>query len=248
MASQRVLVTGAAGRIGAAFVSAHAQHYQFRLADRVLPPGAEHDPRWMRLDITDAVACEAACVDIDTVLHLAGDASTLADFQSSLLDNNIVGTYNIFTAAAKQRCQRVIFASSIQTVAGYPFTKQVQPESPHRPVTMYGVSKCFGEAVASYFAATHDLSCIVIRIGNYAETPPASTLSAHGLSSYLSVRDCHQLFRRCIETPNIPFAVVHGLSANRFPRLNLDETTALLGYVPQDDSFAFLQLHDNDPW
>ena len=69
MALHRVLVTGAAGRIGSAFVRATAEQYAFRLGDRVLPPEAGANPAWMQVDITDPMACEIACAGMDTVLH-----------------------------------------------------------------------------------------------------------------------------------------------------------------------------------
>ena len=46
-----------------------------------------------------------------------------------------------------------------------------------------------------------------------------------------------QLLVRCVETPDIPFAIVHGLSDNRIKRLDINSTKALLGYAPQDDGF-----------
>ena len=163
-----------------------------------------------------------------------------------MLEHNIKGTYNLFAAAAKQHCRRVIFASSIQTLEGYPRDTQVHPEMPVRPTNMYGVSKCFGEAVASYFATTQDLSCIVVRIGQYSEEEPSPAWSAHGLSRYLSVRDCQHLLRRCIEVEGIRYAVVHGVSANRFGRFNLEATRELLGYAPQDDGFASVLLQESE--
>jgi hypothetical protein len=47
-----------------------------------------------------------------------------------------------------------------------------------------------------------------------------------------------QLLAQCIEAPDITFAIVHGLSENRFKRLDLTSTRDLLGYAPQDDAFA----------
>jgi nucleoside-diphosphate-sugar epimerase len=76
----------------------------------------------MPLDITDLVACKAACEGMDIILHLAAYPSPFAEFYDALLPNNIQGTYNVFAAAATQRCQRVIFASSIMTMQGYPLT------------------------------------------------------------------------------------------------------------------------------
>jgi hypothetical protein len=63
-------------------------------------------------------------------------------------------------------------------------------------------------------------------------------MTFRNLSAYLSRRDMNQLLTRCIETPDIDFAIVHAISNNRIKLLDLTETRALLGYEPQDDGFA----------
>jgi len=103
---------------------------------------------------------------------------------------------------------------------------------------MYGVSKCFGEAVAACFAQAEGLSSIAIRIGAYEAPWVRAAPTPDWLSAYVSVRDMNQLLVCAIETPGIDFAIVHGVSNNRIKRLDLTETRALLGYEPQDDGFA----------
>jgi nucleoside-diphosphate-sugar epimerase len=246
-ARRRVLLTGAAGGIGQAFFRAARDRYSFRLADREVIAaetleGDEHDHEAFQLDLVEIDACKRACEQIDTVVHLAADANPAAPFYESLLDNNIKATYNIFRAARDRGCRRVIFASSAWVMGGYAPDVQLAPEAPLRPVNLYGVSKCFGEAVAAYFAQTEGLSSIVVRIGAYDDGSEQNWLRAaphvRELASYVSARDLHQLLAQCIEVPDITFAIVHGLSENRFKRLDLTSTRALLGYAPQDDAFA----------
>ena len=174
---------------------------------------------------------------MDVVIHLAADPSPAADFYGSLLDNNIKATYNIFRAAKDQGCRRVIYASSIRALEGYPQGAPLAPDLPVRPIDMYGVSKCFGEATAHAFATSEGLSSIVVRIGTFDPQWGERKPSAAGLSRIISARDMSQLLVRCVETPDIPFAIVHGLSDNRIKRLDIESTRALLGYAPQDDGF-----------
>lgn len=242
MAEERrmILLTGAAGRIGSAFRAEFGERYRFRLADRETEtlagtPGAEHEV--VALDVADAEGCRAACVGVDTVLHLAADPSPEADFEGSLLQNNVVGTYNVFRAAKEAGCRRVVFASSVHAVIGYPPEVQVRIADAVRPSNMYGVSKCFGEAVAACFAAD-GLSAIAVRIGAYEAPWIAEAPTADALSIYVSPRDLNQLLQRCIEAEGVDYAVVHGVSNNRFNRLDLGGTRALLGYEPVDDGFA----------
>ena len=246
---KRILLTGAAGGIGSAFFHAAASAYLFRLADREttslhLAGSSEHEVR--AFDVADLEACQRLCRDMDMVVHLAATTNPEADFYQSLLHSNICGTYNIFRAAKDQGCQRVIFASSAQVFAGYPDDVQAHPESPLRPMNMYGVSKCFGEAVAAYFAHAEGLSSIAVRIGSYDEGADASNWlrqqpNARHLSGYVSERDVNQLLVRCIEASDVSFAIVHAISNNRFKRLDLTSTRDLLGYAPQDDAFEIFQ-------
>lgn len=238
MSKQKVLVTGAAGRIGAAFVTEMQNRYEFRLADKTdrvhdLLPGVEA----LVLNVADPDACRHAVQGIDVVLHLAADPSPRADYYESLRPNNFDGTYNIFHAAAEAGCQRVVYASSVQTIMGYPQDDETPVDAYRWPMNMYAVSKCYGEATARMFAATTDLSAICVRIGAYERPGLGDPEWRHELSAYVSPRDLNQLFRLCIDADDIDFAVVHGISNNRVKRLSLAETRKLLGYEPVDDGF-----------
>jgi NAD+ dependent glucose-6-phosphate dehydrogenase len=237
-APTHILLTGAGGRIGSAFRAYAGDRYRLRLADRDIDKLG--DPRGhevFALDAADLDACQAACAGVDVVIHLAADPSGAADFYGSLLDNNVKATYNIFRAAKDQGCRRVIYASSIRALEGYPQGAPVAPDVPVRPIDMYGVSKCFGEATAHCFAAREGLSSIVIRIGTFEGTWKNKPTAEAGLSRIITKRDMCQLLVRCVEAPDIQFAIVHGLSDNRVKRLDIESTKALLGYAPQDDGF-----------
>jgi uronate dehydrogenase len=243
---KKILLTGAAGQIGFRFITYAGSRYHFRLADRsienLLPFEAEgHEV--FQLNIADPDACQQACTGMDMVIHLAANPSPQAQFYESLLDDNIKGTYNIFRAASDQRCQRVIYASSVQAVEAYTTDTQIHPEMSVRPKNLYGVSKCFGEALASYFAYNENLSAIAIRIGAFTHEEDYDTpRSARDLSAFVSARDLYHLFERCLEEPEITFAIVHGLSDNRFKRLDLTATKTILHYHPKDDAFQIFGI------
>lgn len=234
----KVLVTGAAGRIGSAFVTEMQDRYIFRLADKTdrvheVLPGAES----LVLNVADPEACVHAVQGIDVVLHLAADPSPAADYYESLQPNNFDGTYNIFKAASESGCARVVYASSVQAVMGYPNNEETPINAYWWPMNMYAVSKCYGEATARMFSGNTELSAICVRIGAYHRPGLGDPAWRHELSAYVSPRDLNQLFRLCIDADDIDFAVVHGISNNRVKRLSLTETTELLGYAPVDDGF-----------
>lgn len=244
---RRVAVTGSAGRIGGSF-RAHAQErYALRLAVR-----NESERRQVR-DCADVVVgdlCEpgvaAQVVEgMDTVLHLAANPSAAADWEE-LHRDNIVATHRVFEAAAAVGCRRVVFASSIHAVSGYPRGYQVHADDPVNPGDLYGVSKCFGEALARYTATQKGVSVIVLRIGAFQPREKASrSESMRWLDSFVSHRDLNQLLCRCVDDEHLQFAVFHALSNNVFNRLDIGDAEQLVGYAPDDD-FAALnrQLAD----
>ncbi len=238
----RVLITGAGGRVATAFRQFAGHRYDFRLAEKEagLISHLRSNDEVLTFDITDIEACRAACANIDTVLHLAADPSADADFCSSLMNNNILGTFNIFRAAKDAGCQRVVFASSAQAVEGYPLDYQVRPDDAPKPKNMYGASKAFGEGIAAYFAHQEGLSALSVRIANFTTLEAGQQISARDMSAFLSHRDAADLLDRCIRVTKVQHAVVHGISNNRYKRLSLEETTRLLDYYPEDDAFTLL--------
>jgi nucleoside-diphosphate-sugar epimerase len=235
---KHVLVTGAAGRIGSDFARFNKDRYTLRLMVR----GDEEGIDVLR-DCGEVVTADLGNMDalkritsgIDTVLHLAADPSPSATW-SSLLDANIVGTYNIVAAAKANGCRRIVYASSIHAVSGYPADVQVKAYDPVNPGDLYGVSKCFAEALCRYMAEQEELSAVVVRIGAYQPLEAAQSEGSVGMmDAFVSPRDLNQLFVRCIDNEQVRFAIVHGLSNNRFKRLDISSAREVFGYAPEDD-------------
>jgi len=237
-AVRRVLVTGANGRIGAYFAEQASQKYALRLMVQHPGDGARALEAYGEVvvaDLGDLARLKEVCAGMDAVLHLAGNADPSATWRE-LLDANIAGTYHLMTAAKSAGCRRVVYASSMHAVSGFPPDVQVKTGEPVNPVDLYGVTKCFGEALGRYMAEQEGLSVIAVRIGTFAPLDVARMQRGlENLDTFVSRRDLQLLLERAIEVPELRFAVVHGLSDNRFKRLDLTDTRALLGYAPQDD-------------
>lgn len=237
-ARRKVLVTGAAGNIGAYFAEHAPDRYELRLMVHTMDEDAEALKQYGEVvssELDDLDTLKHLCEGIDTVVHLAGVPSPSAVWED-LLEANIVGAYNMCIAAKAAGCRRVIFASSIHAVSGYPADVQVKTSEPVNPGDLYGVTKCFGEALGRYMAEKEGLSVIALRIGAFQ--PPESVLKPGDVSTFdawVSQRDLQQLIERCIDVENLTFAVFHGLSNNRFKRLDISDARELVGYDPQDD-------------
>jgi uronate dehydrogenase len=239
----RVLVTGAAGQIGRDFARGASDEMQLTLTDRSAAGASDASPAVNALDITDAEACRAAVDGIDAVLHLAADPAPDADFLSSVLPVNMLGTYNMITAACDAGIHRFVFASSAHAVSGYPLEYQVRESDAARPANDYGVGKAFGEALCASWAVRSMTTFVAIRIGNYQQETPTAEASLQDRMAWISPRDAGQLLGLCLTAAIDDFRVAHGVSNNTPKRLALRQTRAVFGYHPYDDAFAAYPLH-----
>ena len=235
--SKQLLITGANGRVGTAlveYIDSKERDYKLRLADLEII-----EDRGIKLDITDFSSCKTACDGIDTIIHLAGVASPDSPFEQ-VLPINIVGAYNIFQAASETGVKRVIYASSAQAIEGYPLDVQVRTDMPPRPKNLYGVSKAYGEALAAYYAYQLNIEAVAIRIGAFEYQHEWDALNSRDMSAWAEPEDICSLIVNSIEADlsGTPFIIAHGISDNRFKRLDLSDTKKLLGYDPKSNSFA----------
>lgn len=157
-----VLLTGAFGRVGTAIIDHLEEKYSFTYFDR--KPHPDYDA--VTADIIDQDAVSSAMKDQDGIVHLAADPSTGAGWES-VLQNNIVGTYNCLEAAREAEVETFVFASSNHVVGMY--EKEFAPsiyrtecslvvdhETPPRPDSLYGTSKLFGEGLGRQYVETFD--------------------------------------------------------------------------------------------
>lgn len=232
---ERLLITGAAGKIGNALRKGLRGRYRLiRLLDVAPLHAAAAGEEIHSTDIRDMAALEKAMAGVDCVVHLAGVPEE-AEW-AKVLPLNIEGCYNVFEAARLQGVQRVVFASSNHAVGFHRRERFIDNTVAPRPDSRYGVSKVFGEALGRLYADKHGLSVACLRIGTFRT--PDRPVDARGLLTWISHRDMVQLVRRCIDHPNYHFVIVYGVSNNL--RSRWDNTNAkFLGYRPEDDSEVF---------
>ncbi len=193
---KRILLTGAGGGVGRTIRPLLAARYALRVSDRV--PIA-HDPaeQHMPADLGDLDALRAAVRGTDGIVHLGG-FSLESDFQT-ILAANIVGARNLFEAARLEGVRRVVFASSNHVMGFYPRDQTIPVTATVRPDSRYGVSKAFGEGLASRYADKYGAECLVIRIGHNADKPA----NPRDLAVWLSTRDCVPLIAIDLGTPSL---------------------------------------------
>ena len=183
---KNVLITGMSGLIGGVL----REHLQGRFALRALNRRALPGVPCVTADVGDLEAIRPAFDGIDAVVHLAAFARPSESWET-ILNDNIVGTYNVFEAARRAGVRRIVYASSGMATAGWenvmPYRALVEGryeaapaawdkvthESAVWPRGLYGCSKVFGEALARHFTDTTELSILCLRIGNVVDRGPA---------------------------------------------------------------------------
>lgn len=230
---KRLLITGAAGGLGR-LCRARLGHLAetLRLSDvaemAVAGPGEEV----VRCDLADKHAVQDLVQGCDSIVHLGG-VSVESTFEN-ILNGNLIGTYNLYEAARKAGVRRVAFASSNHAIGFHARETRVDADAPVRPDSLYGVSKCFGEALARLYHDKFGVESALIRIGSCFAEPRDHRM----LATWLSPDDLIRLLERVLRVPRLGCPVIYGVSAN-------DECwwdnshVGYLGWHPQDNAETY---------
>lgn len=229
----RLLITGAAGMLGTVMrreLTDTAGVLRLN-ARKPFDDLAAHEEAAI-CDLADAEAVLEMTRDVDAVVHLGG-VSKESTFDA-ILEANIRGFYNLYEGCRKNGVKRVAWASSVHAVGFYPTTQVIDTDVPLRPDSNYGVSKAFGEATAQYYWDKFGLESVSVRV--YSSFPEPS--DRRQLNTYLSFRDCAEVFRRSLLAPVVGHTVIYGVSDNAV-KFTDNRKAAHIGYRPQDSSEPF---------
>lgn len=220
--SRRVVVTGAAGKLGRAVVRDLDEHgWEIVAVDRTEP--ADGTGMFVSADLTDygqALEILGGGVDervgaVDALVHLAAIPAPGRVTNSATYANNSAVTWNVFNAARAAGVRNIVWASS-ETVLGLPFDTPppyipVDEEYRARPETTYSLNKALEEEMAHHLCRWDPaLKMIGLRFSNvmepqdYAAFPSFDSdpnLRKWNLWSYIDARDGAQAVRRGLEHP-----------------------------------------------
>ncbi|GLX09394.1 NAD-dependent epimerase/dehydratase family protein [Microbispora sp. NBRC 16548] len=159
-AGTRALVTGAAGFIGARLVKRLVSLGAEVHAVSRKPPTVTHVGEvWHRADLRVAAATGEllGAVRPDVVFHLAGEVNGGRDTGLVLptLENNLLGTVNLLTAAVGRTGTRVVLCGSCE---------EPRPANDHAPPpSPYAMAKWAATGYAQLFQRLWDLPATVLR-------------------------------------------------------------------------------------
>lgn len=245
-----VLITGATGTIGTEVTKHLIKSHTLTLVDydfSKFPKKLMEQATIITDDLADPDNWDGILDGIHYVIQLAGDPDAGAEFYDSLLELNYKLPQNLYEEAKDAKdLNRIIYASSNHAMSGYPNDTQMKVTDSIRPGNLYGVSKAYIEALATYHAYEHGIESIGLRIGAYTvDDADLQKMDKYQLAKYLSVRDMNHLIDCCIDADMMEKSlIVNGVSNNAFSRLSNEEARVKLGYKPQDDAFQMMGIFD----
>lgn len=230
---KRLLITGAAGNLGR-LCRERLGHLAdvLRLSDvaDVGPAGGREEV--VTCDLGDRAAVRALVDGCDGIVHLGG--VSVEDTFDRIANANILGMYNLYEAARAAGMPRILFASSNHTIGFYPQDEYLTADAPMRPDGLYGVSKCFGEAIATMYHDKFGQETARVRIGSCFPEPADHRM----LATWLSPDDFVGLIECVFRVPRLGCPVIWGVSDND-RRFWDDEGARLIGWRPKDNAEAF---------
>jgi nucleoside-diphosphate-sugar epimerase len=235
-----VVVTGGSGKAGRAAIRELLDH-GYKVMNVDMAPPREALCHFLKADLNDLGqtidALQQAAGTIDrrraplgkpnSVIHLAGIPAPGLAADATIFQNNMMTTYNVFSAATRLGLERVVWASS-ETVYGLPFTRTpplfapVTEEHALAPETGYALAKVLCETAAAEMHRWNPGTRFVgLRISNIFEAGDYETIPSFwndpslrrwNLWSWVDSRDVGQACRLALEA-DVPGAECFTIAA-----------------------------------
>ncbi|WP_405012877.1 dTDP-glucose 4,6-dehydratase [Kitasatospora sp. NBC_01539] len=175
----RILVTGGAGFIGSEFVRSQFRadaSARITVLDKLtysgveanLAPVADHPGyRFVRADICDPEAVDAAMAGHDAVVHFAAESHVDRSIEGAgpFVRTNVVGTQVLLDAALRHGVGRFVHVSTDE-VYGSISEGSWTEDWPLAPNSPYSASKASSDLLALAYHRTHGMDVVVTRCSN----------------------------------------------------------------------------------
>jgi uronate dehydrogenase len=229
----RILLTGASGRLGSRLRKGlKPLARKIRLSDRAEIDSLEPHEEAIACDLSEASAVFAAAEAVDAIVHFGG--APLESPWEEILASNIRGSYNIWEAARRQRVRRIVYASSVHAIGYHELEAHIDANAPHRPDSLYGLSKCFVEDLGRLYWDKFGIESVHLRIFSSFPEPADRRM----LWSWLSFGDCVRMATAALTAPRVGHTIAFGMSNNKLKPVD-DRLSGHLAFYPQDSAEPF---------
>ena len=174
----QILVTGGTGFVGSAVIRALLTQGQasgsafagskLRALVRKGSPRTNLDGLAVELaegDLMDGPSLDRAMQGVDALFHVAADYRLWAPDPEEIVRNNLGGTKNVMEAALRQKVNRVVYTSSVATLApqgGGQSADETCNLSPERAIGAYKRSKVVAERLVQAMVKERGLPAIIV--------------------------------------------------------------------------------------
>ncbi len=170
----KILITGAAGRIGT-----HLTRYALEAGHEVRAFVLSGDPRAesIRLsgvemvegDLRDRDALQRISTGMDAIFHLAGALTSRGNTDREFIDLNVNATFDLLVAArsGSPNLQRFVYASSdaVYAAGGPAVSLPLDETAPVQPSSVYGATKAGAEQLCLSFWRSEGFPVTILRFG-----------------------------------------------------------------------------------
>jgi dihydroflavonol-4-reductase len=164
-----VLITGASGFVGSA-VAKHLVEAGWRVRAFLRPTSprtqlAGLGVEYAQGDINAAESVARAVSGVRYVFHVAADYRLWARQPSELMRTNVEGTRTVMLAAQRAGVERIVYTSSVATLAPLPNGESSDESSPLHPseaISAYKQSKVLAERLVETLVAEAGLPAVIV--------------------------------------------------------------------------------------
>jgi dihydroflavonol-4-reductase len=162
-----ILVTGASGFLGSAIAkTARAAGYRVRCLVRASSPrtNLHGDDELAIGDLSDRASVAAAMRGARYLIHTAADYRLWAPTPADIFRNNVEGTRIIMEEAAREGVERIVYTSSVATLALRPDAPadESTPLAAEKAVGAYKRSKVMAERLVDDMIARSGLPAVIV--------------------------------------------------------------------------------------
>jgi dihydroflavonol-4-reductase len=168
-AEKKVLVTGASGFLGSAVAKCLMQAgYAVRAFIRPTSPRANLAALKIEIvegDLRDAASVARAMQGIRFVFHVAADYRLWARHPQDIVHTNVEGTRTVMAAALRAGVERIVYTSSVATLASRPDgtpSDETFPLDAQSAVGAYKYSKAVAERLVESMIAAENLPAVIV--------------------------------------------------------------------------------------
>lgn len=234
---KKILITGASGYVGKAFLKAYGREYNFRVFGRTPVEGSFE---FVQGDIRNVKDVLKVTQDVEIIIHLAAittDSKNVKDID--FFEINVLGTFNVLEAAVKNKVSNVVYSSSVCAVGFRSTPKLIMETDRCIPSDgMYGYSKYLSERLCEYYAEKHGINVICLRtamvVPQHKLVIPSNPFASRWLGA-VHIEDVVEAFRLAIENENVCFDIFHIAADSPYSKFDITKAKNILGYKPKQN-------------